>query len=183
LSSRSASSEPDDLLFVGRVAGHRGASGEITVRVVEVEATAWSGVSRVRLGHGRESGVWHRVERARAYRDRLVLKLGGIDGPSEAAALRGLEVTAPESECELAPGTFHPAQLRGMEVCDVRGKTLGTVREVLATGGTDVLVIRSDRESSEVLVPLAPEIVLRVEPAARRITVRLPDGLEELNRG
>jgi 16S rRNA processing protein RimM len=165
---------------VGRVAGHRGAAGEITVRVVGGDASSWAGLGRAWLEREDGAGRWYRVERSRAYRDRLVLKLEGIDGPSEAEALRGSRVSGAESDCRLPEGKLHPAVLVGLEVRDVTGRVLGTVEGVLPTGGTDVLVV-SRGGGSELLVPLAPEVVRSVDRAGQRITVELPEGLEELN--
>lgn len=59
---------------------------------------------------------------------------------------------------------------------------LGVVRGVQFTGeavaGTPLLVVETPR--GELLVPLADEICTRIDPAARRIEVRLPPGLREL---
>jgi len=46
--------------------------------------------------------------------------------------------------------------------------------------GTPILVINSPR--GEVLVPLAEEICVRIDTAARTIEVVLPEGLRDLNR-
>jgi 16S rRNA processing protein RimM len=56
---------------------------------------------------------------------------------------------------------------------------VGTVREVLHTGGeAPVLVIRDER-GRENLVPLAESICVRVDVAAKLIRVDAPEGLLE----
>jgi len=40
-----------------------------------------------------------------------------------------------------------------------------------------------DTPAGELLIPLAQEICVRVDTAARRIDVVLPEGLRELNQG
>ena len=61
------------------------------------------------------------------------------------------------------------------------GGRLGTVTDVLDSGGNGLLQI--DRDGVELLLPFASAFLKRVDIAARRIDVELPDGLLELNRG
>ena len=61
---------------------------------------------------------------------------------------------------------------------------LGTVRDVQFPGeeisGTPLLEVETS--SGEMLIPLAEDICTKIDTAARRIDVRLPEGLVELNR-
>ena len=62
-------------------------------------------------------------------------------------------------------------------------RVLGTVRDVFFPGeevaGTPLLQV--DTPAGEVLVPLAEEICTRIDVAGRRIEVRLPEGLKDLD--
>ena len=58
--------------------------------------------------------------------------------------------------------------------------SLGFVRDVYFESGTPLLAVTT-ASGSELLIPLAEEICTRIDPAARRIEVRLPPGLRELN--
>lgn len=172
------------MLPVGRVAGHRGREGELTVRDCGESADQWLSVGRVWIGRERE-GRFFEVERSRGYRDRLVLKLQGIDDGNAAAQLRGSRVFVARTDAPALPeGVHYVADLVGMQVVDESGRDLGRVEKLLATGGTDVLQIRplGADESEEVLIPLAREFVREIVEAERRIEVRLPTGLRELNR-
>jgi len=170
-------------LPVGRVAGHRGRTGEVTVRVAGGEAALWSGIGRVRLEGGRDGGTWYRIEAARAYRDRLVLKLEGVDDASAAAALRGRDVVAAvEDAPELAPGRYWRAGLVGARVVDVRGAEVGIVEDVVPRGEQDLLVVGRGPGREPALIPFAPGIVRDVDEARATIRVDLPDGLLDLDR-
>lgn len=61
---------------------------------------------------------------------------------------------------------------------------LGVVWDVQFTGevvaGTPLLVVGAP--DGELLIPLAEEICVRIDPASRRIEVALPDGLRDMNR-
>ena len=169
-------------LAIGRVAGHRGASGEITVRVHSGHAGRWTHVENVTLRSTEEDpGRGFRVERSRAYRDRLVLKLADVDTADRASGLRGLAVWVGEDEVPRLPaGVHYQARLIDLEVFDERAGRLGRVADVLEAGGADLLVVREGPET-EILVPLSREIVREVDESRGRIEVRLPEGLAGLN--
>jgi 16S rRNA processing protein RimM len=160
----------------------------LTIKVAAGEAEAWRDLKRVWIGVV-PAGALYEVEHGRGYRDRLVLKLRGIDDADSAAALRGATVRVPEDALPpLAEDEYYAARLLGATVVDVAGAVLGRVADVLPTGGTDLLVV--DRAAGpesegggadELLIPLAREIVVGIDEDGGRITVRLPDGLLELN--
>jgi len=132
------------------------------------------------------SGVEHgyEVEHARTYRDRLVLKLRGVDDGDRAARLRGGSVTVSEENAPaLAEGEFYGAQLVGLRVLDENDRVLGRIVDVVPTGGADLLRVVGEAEGGdELLVPLAREHVLEIDVDAGRVRVRLPVGLRDLNR-
>ncbi len=106
----------------------------------------------------------------------------GIDSIEAAECLRGLEVQIPaEQRTRLDAGNYYVSDLVGCEVWESGATTaLGTVRDVDFPGGVPLLKIESGDE--EILVPLAAEICIRIDPPAKRIEVILPDGLRDLNR-
>jgi len=171
-----------ELVLVARVARPRGLKGEVACdlltdfperfdRLEEVIAV-FPGGRRERLTL---EGHW-------LHGDRVVLKLEGFDSPEASAALAGCELAVPESEAvELEEGEFYDWQLEGCRVETVEGVALGTVREVLHTGGeAPVLVIRDEAER-ENLVPLAESICVEIDVAAKLIRVDAPEGLLEVN--
>jgi ribosomal 30S subunit maturation factor RimM len=83
-----------------------------------------------------------------------------------------------------------------MEVFREDGHFVGRVSDLMRTGGPDLLVVlppgtepaqrregkeEQQKEPREILIPLARGIVLEVDDAGRRITIRPPEGLLELN--
>lgn len=188
MSSRSSSNGSGPRIPVGRIAGHRGRQGEVTVRGCR-QAEAWLAVRRVFVAQGPE-GRFYDVEHSRAYRDRLVLKLKGIENGNDAARLRGHHVeVAREDAPELPEGVHYVAELVGMLVVDESGQELGRVAGVVETGGTDLLRVQEgargsgeEEEPEEYLIPLAREYVRSIDAAGRRIEVNMPRELRELNR-
>jgi len=172
---------------VGRVSGHRGGGGEITVRTLAA-AENWLDVMRFRID-GSSGASFYEVESSRAYRDRLVLKLKGIAGANEAAGLRGARVQVARAEApELPEGEHYVAELVGMQVVDHTGREIGRVSGVIGAGDADVLRVASggneegEEETEEILIPLAARYVTDIDVTQRRIEVNVPPELRELNR-
>ena len=169
-----------ELVAVAKVAKPRGVKGEVACDLLTDFPERFEGLEEliaVFPGGRRErlklEGHWF-------HGDRVVLKLGGFDSPEASAALAGCELTVPESEAvELEEGEYFDWQLEGCRVETVEGKEVGTVREVLHTGGeAPVLVIRDER-GRENLVPLAESICVEIDVRARLIRVDAPEGLLE----
>ncbi len=153
--------------------------------VVSGDAARWNSIPRV-LVLGREGGseaVPHSVESARSYRDRLVLKLRGIDDASAASALRGCTIAVlPEDLPKLPDDVYWSERLVGMRVDDARLGLVGRVVDVIETGGVDLLEVR-DAAGRETLIPLAGAYVDSVDDASATIHVTIPSDLRDLNDG
>jgi 16S rRNA processing protein RimM len=170
-----------ELVAVARVAKPRGVRGEVACHLLtdfperfdELEEliAVFPGGRRERLT----------LESHWLHGDRLVLKLKGFDSPEASAALAGCELTVPESEAvELEEGEFYDWQLEGCRVETVEGLTVGTVREVLHTGGAAPVLVIHDEAERESLVPLAESICVEIDIDAKLIRVDAPEGLLEL---
>jgi 16S rRNA processing protein RimM len=100
---------------------------------------------------------------------------------NDAELLAGLELRVEEDELDvdlLDDGEYYHRDLIGCAVVTESGESIGEVTAVEGDRSATRLVVRSKR--NEVLIPLADEICT-VDVAARRITVRPPEGLLELN--
>ena len=78
----------------------------------------------------------------------------------------------------MSEGEFYHRDLIGCAVVTEGGESIGEVTAVEGDAHATRLVVRSRR--NEVLIPLADEICT-VDLEAKRITVRPPEGLLELN--
>ena len=170
-------------LVLGRVSGFRGNQGEVTVKVVSGDAARWVHLGRVVLnGSGAGGGTGSRdVESARAYRDRLGLKLAGVNDASAAAALRGSEVVAQAEDVPRLPqNVYWVERLVGALVMDETLGDIGRVKDVIESGGADLLVVE-DGDGVETLVPLVKEFVTAIDEHAGTIRLALPEGLRGMN--
>lgn len=113
------------------------------------------------------------VTRSRPARGVLAVSFEGIDGIEEAERYRGRLLTvAAEDLPELPPGVYYHHEIIGFEVVDSEGKRLGSLDEILETGGNDVYCVRDGSE--EVLIPAVPEFIAEVDRKERRIRLTVP---------
>jgi 16S rRNA processing protein RimM len=137
----------------------------------------------------------------RNHRGQGIFHFEGCRSISDAEKFRGEYVFLPiEQRVTLPAGQYFVSDLVGCSVFENAAEEpealasspctmasapalLGTVSAVQFTGedvsGTALLAV--DTAQGELLVPLAEEICIRIDTHGRRIDVRLPDGLRELN--
>lgn len=167
----------DDLVAIARIVRPRGIRGEAVAELLTDFPERFDGLAKVAAvlpgGEQRELTI----ENAWFQNGRIVLKFAGVDSIEAAEELRDAEICIPESDAvELEEGEFFDWQLGGCEAVTVGGETLGTVKELMRTGGTEVLVIEGDREY---LIPFAQSICTEVDIENKRIVVDPPEGLLE----
>jgi 16S rRNA processing protein RimM len=121
-------------------------------------------------------GVERTVELSRSQKGALYVKLAGIDDATTAEKYRGLLLEVPEASLPpLAEDEFYHHQLVGLRAMTVEGEALGTVAEVLATGGNPVLLVHGP--SGELALPFVEDVVKAVDLPAGTLTVELMEGL------
>lgn len=121
------------------------------------------------------------LERNWQHKGRIVLKFAGVDSINDAEALRGLLVAIPASErAPLADDAVYISDLIGCEVVDLASAAVavGKVTDVDREAG--LLVVQPPR-GQEVLIPFAKAYLVRIDTVAKRIEMRLPHGLLEIN--
>lgn len=167
----------DELVAIARIVRSRGLRGELVAEVLTDFPERFKGLETVTavLPSGARREL--KVEKAWFQNERIVLKFDGIDSIEAAEVLRDSDICVSESDAvELEDGEFFDWQLEGCEAVTVEGETLGTVKELMRTGGTEILVIEGGRGY---LVPFAESICIEVDLENKRIVVDPPEGLLE----
>lgn len=123
---------------------------------------------------------WLRLRKTEPLAPGLVLHLTGVTTREAAQELRGLNVYGADSELPaLEEGSYYYHDLRGLNVLDAGGQSLGTVEEVEDAGYQDLLVVQ--HATGQSFVPLqAPYVVIELQngkPTLVRLTDDAPEGL------
>lgn len=167
-----------ELVAIAKIVRTRGLRGEVVADVLTDFPERFEGLKDVTavLADGERREL--KIEKFWFQKDRVVLKFEGYDKIDTAETLRGAEICVPESEAvELEDDEFFDWELIGCMVETVDGETIGTVREIMRTGGTEVLLI--DGPEKELMVPFAESICVEVDIENKRIVVDPPEGLLE----
>lgn len=171
----------DDMAIVGRIARPHGLRGEV---VIDPETDFPEARFRAeRVVFARRSGHVEAltIDSVRFQRGRPIVKFRDIDSIDDAEALGRVELRVDEEMLEPLPsGTFYRHDLVGCRVTTPDGAAVGQVVKVEGQIGGSRLVI--ERDGEEILVPLAADICIQIDPRARTIVVDPPEGLLDLNR-
>ena len=166
----------DELVAIAKILRPRGLRGEVVAEVLTDFPERFDGLEEVTAMLPDSQRRELSLENAWFQKERIVLKLKGVDSIEEAEMLRDAEICIPEAEAvELEEGEFFDWQLESCEVVTIAGEWVGKVRELLRTGGTEVLII--DGDDKEVMVPFAESICVEVDIEGKRIVIDPPEGL------
>ena len=175
-------SDWDDAILIGVIARTHGNRGEVIVNSqtdFPGERFHEGACLMTRRNDGSQATL--EVATMRLHQGRPVLLFKGVGSMNDAELLAGLELRVAEdggAAERLDDGEYYHRDLIGCAVVTESGESIGEVTAVEGDRAATRLVVRSRR--NEVLIPLADEICT-VDVAAKRITVRPPEGLLELN--
>ena len=168
----------NDLVAIARVARPHGIRGEVIADILTDFPERFEGLESVTAKLADSSRAGLKIERFRFHQGRVMFKFAGIDTVEAAEQLRNADICVAEAEAvELEADEYFDWELAGCRVTTLAGEDLGTVAEVMRTGGTEILVIRGGEK--EVLVPFAEAICTEVDIENKRIVVDPPEGLLE----
>ncbi|MCK6370445.1 MAG: ribosome maturation factor RimM [Gammaproteobacteria bacterium] len=155
-------------VVVGRVTGVFGVKGWVRVHSFTDPRDGILGYHPWLIGDERQSA--HRVVDGAVHGNGIIARLDGIADRDAARALVGSTISVWRRQLGATrPDEFFWADLIGLTVVNEEGAILGTVKDLLATGANDVLVIEGERRR---LVPFIPgQVVRRVDLEGRQIRV------------
>jgi 16S rRNA processing protein RimM len=189
---------------VARILRPRGNQGEVLAELLTDSPQRFSTYKQVFLQKEDEQPKATGLERFwldRNHPGMGVFHFKGCATISDAEQRRGYAVLLPiEERVTLPAGKYFVTDLIGCTVfgfgarrtklasppCSIEEapRVIGEVRDVFFPGegvpGTPLLQVETS--AGELLVPLAEDICTSVDVAARRIEVRLPEGLSEINK-
>ncbi|MBM6836962.1 16S rRNA processing protein RimM, partial [Clostridium saudiense] len=144
-----------ELLKVGKIVNTHGLRGEVKVMALTDDPRRFDELEYV-LIDGKEV----KVEGCKYQKDRIIVKLEGIDKVEEAEKLKNKFMEIPrELAVELEDDCYFLADLRECTVFDTDGKEIGEVYDIIQTKNNDVYWIRKPKE---VLIPALQDIVTEI---------------------
>jgi 16S rRNA processing protein RimM len=168
-----------ELVVIARAVRPRGLKGEVVAELLTDFPDRFENVEELVLVSPNGERKTKRLEDYFFQNDRIVLKLAGYDDVETAKELVGVDFAVPESERVPLPADhYYDWELEGCTV-KVGAESIGTVKSVLKTGGTEILVVAGE-SGKERLIPLADSIVVDIDAVQKTIVVDPPEGLLDL---
>lgn len=167
-----------EMVAVGRVVKPQGRKGEVLVEPLSDRPERFPALRSVYVPGEHGAARAMEVVSCWPHKGRFVLKFAGVESIDDAERFRGMDVRIAEEDLPALPaGSYYHHQLKGLAVVDEVGAPVGTVQDILETGGeAPVLAVRGG--AGETLIPLAEAFVREVDLAGGRIVVVRPQYLE-----
>lgn len=167
---------PSDLIVVGYVMGAYGIHGWVRVKPYSAEAEALLSVSAWWME--KQGSLYDvKVIKARHYGDEIIAQLSGVTDREYAESLRGSVIQVSRSLFpEPSDNEFYWIDLIGLQVINLRGESLGTIRNLMDNGAHEILVVTIDAQNEtekrkELLIPFVDQFVINVDLKQRKVTV------------
>jgi 16S rRNA processing protein RimM len=177
--------EEAEFVTIARVAKTQGRHGEVAATLLTDFPELFE-TRRKRFALGDGAGQSGTAKRRRLdldehwfHKGMVVLKFAGVDSISDAETLVGSEIQIPRSErAALGSDEFYVSDLAGCTVTD-SGREIGRIKDVqFGSGEAPLLVIEGEKEY---LVPFAAAYIEKIALEQKRLEMKLPEGLLELD--
>ncbi|HEY6306628.1 MAG TPA: ribosome maturation factor RimM [Candidatus Angelobacter sp.] len=171
----------EDFVTIARVTKTQGRKGEAAALLLtdfpERFATRKRLFALYRTGERREL----ELEDHWFHKGGVVLKFLGFDSISQAETLVGCEIQIPAAErAPLEEDSVYVSDLIGCAVSD-SGREIGRIEDVRFGAGEAPLLVVRRNDGKEYLVPFAAAYIERMAPAEKRLEMKLPSGMLELD--
>lgn len=154
-----------DLFNVGQIVNTHGIKGELKVIPLTDDVNNFKRYKKLLV-----DDIWREVKGVKFQKDRVILKLEGIETINEAETFKTKYLYTPRSEePELEENEDYVCDIIGSKIYDSKEKFLGEVFDVISTKNNDVYWIK---EPKELLIPVLPDIVLDVSVEDKKIIIR-----------
>ena len=145
-----------EILRVGKIVNTHGLKGEVKVIPLTDDPKRYNELEFVLI-----DGVKRNIESCKYQKDRVIVKVEGINSIEEAEKYKNKYMEIPrEYAVPLEDDTYYIGDIIGCRVYDTEGKDLGEVYDVIQTKNNDVYWIKKPKE---LLIPVLLDIVIDID--------------------
>lgn len=154
-----------EILRVGKIVNTHGLKGEVKVIPLTDDPKRYNELEFVLI-----DGVRRNIEGCKYQKDRVIVKVEGINSIEEAEKYKNKYMEIPrEYAVPLEEDTYYIADIIGCKVYDTEGKDLGEIYDVIQTKNNDVYWIRKPKE---LLIPVLLDIVIDIDVENKKIIIK-----------
>jgi 16S rRNA processing protein RimM len=153
--------------IIGMVGAPFGVKGFVKIRVFSGETEHLLDLTEVVLRQN-DRERFFAVEETVPQGASLLMKFKGIDSPEAAKPLSGAEIVADRAHAApLKPGEFYIEDLKGLEITDEAGATLGTITDIIEGGSGELAELKLNTGETK-LAPFRSEFFGSISLENRR---------------
>ncbi len=168
---------PDTCVTIGKIVGVHGIKGYVKIHCEAESFSVFAPGHTVIVRDVKGNSRVTEIADARPQGRMLLLLLKGVSDRNTAETLPGSDLLVEKTRLpELEPDTYYWADIEGMSVVSVEGRSLGTVASLIETGSNDVYVVQTP-DAGEILIPAIASVVLEIDLDRKIMRVSLPEGL------
>lgn len=169
-----------NLLEVGKIVNTHGLKGDVKVVDWTDSPEIFEDVKYVYV---KKKNDYERldVKSIKYQKNNIIVKFSQIADINEAEKYKNQVIYA-ERELlgELPEGVYYIVDLIGLEVVTEEGEKIGVIADVFNTGSNDIYDVKREGKKN-LLIPVIPDVVRKVDIENGKVTVRMMEGLEDLS--
>ncbi len=170
-----------DYLIIGKIGGAHGVRGEVRITPLTDDVRRFSSLKECMILDDKERLKEERKIKSVRFDDtRTLLKFEGIDDRDEVGKFNGCFLAVSrENAVKLPKDRYFIADLIGLSVVDATRGELGTIKDIMNSGASDIIIVKR-KGKNELLIPYLNAIVTSVDLEEGVMQVVLPEGLYEI---
>lgn len=175
-SGKKMKNEKEEFITIGQIAAPFGCYGQMKVVPYTDFPHRFLKTQKVFLRTG-ERFLEKVIEQAFVKNNYVILKLCDVNSPEEAREYQGALLQIPSLDVwPLPEGRYYFFQIVGLSVFTLGGRLLGSVAEILTTGGNDVYIVK-DKNGKEYLIPAIKEVIKKIDLNDKCMVIKPLPGL------
>jgi 16S rRNA processing protein RimM len=167
---------------IGKVKEAHGLKGDLYILIFSKDVSWLSKLETFALGLEDDPKAQRnfRVEKAKPFKDGLMLKAEGLPDRTQAEKLKGHLFYVPESLFETEEGeTIYLSEVAGFEILGPEKEKLGRIVGFSTNGAQDLLVVEKS-SGGQAEIPFVEDFILHIDFDSQFVQMKLPEGIWDL---
>lgn len=167
-----------DFLEVGKIINTHGLRGEVKIVTWTDYPEVFEEIGSVFVKTKAEEKKMT-IKNVKYQKNNIIVKFAELDSIEDAEKYKNAVLFADrDSLGELPEGVYYIADLVDCAVFEENGDKIGVLVDVFSTGSNDVYDIKRE-DKKNLLVPIIDGVLKSVDIENKKITIKIPEGLED----
>ena len=163
---------------IGKISRVRGLKGEVVVVPMTDDPQRFLKLRKITIAKDEVCRQFP-VEKAREFKDKVLLKLKQVDSPEKAKELVGGFIEIEEDQLVRLPqGSYFVFDIVGLDVVTTEGERIGTVKEVISLPANDLYLVEGEEKLYN--IPAVKDVVKEIDLKEKKMIIEPMEGLFDL---